>query len=44
MQRRHVVQYGAAGAGALALMLGVGWWRVLCQQERSDAAHGCDRS
>ena len=28
MQRRHVVQYGAAGAGALALMLGVGWWRV----------------
>ena len=28
MQRRHVVQYGAAGVGAVALMLGVGWWRV----------------
>jgi protein SCO1/2 len=28
MQRRHLLQYGAAGVGGLGLMLGVGWWRV----------------
>ena len=28
MQRRHLLGYGAAGVGALGLMLGVGWWRV----------------
>ncbi len=28
MQRRPVLQYGAAGFGVLALTLFVGWWRV----------------
>ncbi|MEY8829371.1 SCO family protein [Sedimentitalea sp. XS_ASV28] len=28
MQRRRILQYCAAGAGALGLTLGVGWWRV----------------
>ena len=28
MQRRRLLRYVAVGAGALSLMLGVGWWRV----------------
>ena len=28
MRRRQLLGYGAAGAGALGLTLGVGWWRV----------------
>ena len=28
MQRRRFLQYGAAGVGAIGLMLFVGWWRV----------------
>jgi protein SCO1/2 len=28
MRRRQLLGYGAAGAGALGLMLGIGWWRV----------------
>lgn len=28
MQRRRILQYGAAGAGALGVTLLLGWWRV----------------